>query len=130
KLDRRFPGPKVRPVRPKVVGSGLLNKKPLQSADSNSVWSLRPLEERLLSPAAPQWAMIDARGKLVTSRDRDDVASLFHRARARLEPVVVKNAKELRSVLVDGRTLVGRIEENPDDPSRPIVTVRIEQTLE
>ena len=125
KLDRRFAPHATGPVRPKIVGSGLLPADPWAAEKPPSHWSMRATRDRMLSPNASRWATIDARGRLLTSRNRAEIEELFDRAERRLVPVVEGEKRMLRATLHDGRVVEGWLEENREDPSRPILNIRV-----
>ena len=126
KLDHRFAIKAPRPVRPKIVGSGLLPADPWAAEKPPARWSMRAVRDRLLSPAAPRWSTLDARGQLVTSRNRASIEALFDRAERRFVSIVVDEKRVLRATLIDGRVVEGWLAENRDNPARPILTIRIQ----
>jgi hypothetical protein len=125
KLSRRFPASPRQSVRSHFVGAGLLKDDRLPAANENSNWSLRPMEEELFGSQKQRWAMLDARGALITSRDRDQLKALFRRAQQRLVPVAEGDQRRLRAVLDDGRVVEGWFTENREQASRPILNIRV-----
>jgi hypothetical protein len=127
KLQKRFGQPEAQTrVRTKIVmfdkAKGMVTERPAAAASTVSV---QTLVSRLLDPAQPAWATLDARGGILLSQQTERVRELLGNREARYTL-----ARELdRVVLVERldpyRTLRGWLEENPENPLRPLARFEV-----
>jgi len=81
---------------------------------------LAALYSRLTSDATQPWATIDADGQLLFWTDRERVAAIFDDAQRQCRSYVRDGHNVLQRNIAGGRSLEVWLEENPDDPLRPL----------
>lgn len=82
--------------------------------------NLAALNSRLTADTTQPWATIDAEGQLLFWSDRERVTALFDDAQRQCRSFVRDGHIVLQRNIAGGRSLEVWLEENPDDPLRPL----------
>ncbi len=124
KLARRFPPSHAESVGPKVIERGVdRTAKYLGPATPPAPMSVGDLRTRLTAPDQPRWATIDTDGRLLLSTDRRRLDELFADANERYRTSLNDGRLVLERPGDGGETHVAWMEENRDQPERPIVHI-------
>jgi len=125
KLARRFAQPAVVPIQPEIHEFG---------ADRTTTWvpepppaqppSVSALYQRLSDAELPRWATIDTDGSLLLSRDRRRMAEVFANPNRRYRTYLRDGQTVLEAAFATGDVFEAWLEENPDNPKRPIAHVQ------
>ncbi|MBX3415440.1 MAG: hypothetical protein KF708_22340 [Pirellulales bacterium] len=127
KLAARFPSAPAA-ARPKVFtfDPQAENDSSKQGAKPDiAPIDLAGLHARLTSDTTPPWATLEADGQLLFWTDRERVAALFDGAEWHDRSFVRDGHQVLERTVSGGRRLAVWLEENPDQPQRPLARLTV-----
>ena len=124
KLARRFAAPAPRAIQPRIVEAGVDRSKELTAPADPRPIDLRALYRRLTDPNQPPWATLDTDGSLLLSSDRARLQAVFANVDTRYRVCLRDGASVLQTRLPTGALIEAWMEENPDNPQRPIVHIK------
>lgn len=121
KLARRFPTSNQGTVHTRITAFDKEKAMTVLSRKAeNSPSPLPELYQRMIAPQRPVWGTLNAEGHLVLSGDREALLALLgvEGNRYRWE---ADNGRNVLTTTIDGKwKLQGWLEENREDPSRPL----------
>jgi hypothetical protein len=125
KLVRRFPAVESSEIRPRVVARGVDRSDALLAPRPGpQPLDLLALQRRLTNPAQRPWATLDPDGRLLLSSDRQQLGTLLAGIDRRYRTSIRDGHGMLEATQSDGSVVEAWLEENPDNPRRPVVYVK------
>jgi hypothetical protein len=127
KLARRFPPTSETSIEPRVY-EYRANSSANVSAQVREPESVVAFYERLTDPRRSRWATIDASGQLLLSSDRQRLAALFSPADCTYRTSRQDGHVVLEASFASGDVFESWLEENSENPKRPIAHIRLKPT--
>jgi len=115
----------VRPLQPRIIEHG--QDRSLQIAwtgEKSPRNELQELQERIGDSARARWATLDWEGRLLFSDDLSRWQTYFQQFQAQCRVVQQEGKRLLQFHHPAGGVLEGWLEDNPEDPGRPIACLR------
>jgi hypothetical protein len=126
KLSRRFQQPAAPEVQTKIIEwrRGAATASESRPAVVQQPLDLAALQASLVDEREPAWAALDIDGQPLVWYDHARLRQLFQPPGESLSTDRIDNRDVLERRLANGLSLEAWVEENPQEPTRPIIRVR------